>query len=77
MEPSKKSDSLSQGIYWASRGMSVALEFVVPAVLGLWLDRYWKFAPLAVIVGAIIGFAIGLSHLLRLASEGNRRPGPK
>ena len=60
-------------MYWASRGMSVGLEFVVPAILGLWLDRYWPVAPLGVIAGAVLGFALGLTHLLRIAKEGERR----
>ena len=70
-------DSTSQGMYWASRGLSVAMEFVIPAVFGLWVDRYWRLAPLGVIAGAIAGFAIGLFHLLRIVSESNRRSGSK
>jgi len=57
--------------------MSVALEFVIPAMLGLWLDRYWPLAPLGVIAGAVAGFAVGLTHLLRIAAEGERRSRPK
>ncbi len=53
------------------------MEFVIPAVFGLWVDRYWRLAPLGVIAGAIAGFAIGLFHLLRIVSESNRRSGPK
>lgn len=68
---------MSQGMYWATRGMSVALEFVIPAMLGLWLDRYWPLAPLGVIAGAVAGFAVGLTHLLRIAAEGERRSRPK
>lgn len=70
-------DPMSKGMYWASRGMTVALEFVLPAVAGLWLDGRWSFGPLGVIAGAVLGFAIALMHLLRIAAEGNRRSGPR
>ena len=75
-EPEQR-DSRSQAMYWASRGMSVGLEFVVPALLGLGLDRVWPLAPAGVIGGAVLGFAVGLYHLLQIAAEGERRFPPK
>jgi len=66
-------DSRSQGLYWASRGMSVGMEFALPALGGYWLDGRWPFRPVGVIAGAVLGFVIGLTHLLRIAAEGDRR----
>jgi hypothetical protein len=63
-------DSTSVGILWASRITAVGLEFVLPAVVGLFLDRTWSLGPLGVIAGVVIGFAIGMAHLLRISREG-------
>ena len=63
-------DSTSVGILWASRITAVGLEFVLPSVAGLLLDRKWPLAPLGVIAGVVLGFAIGMAHLLRISREG-------
>ncbi len=64
-------DSTSVGILWASRITAVGLEFVLPSVAGLLLDRSWPLAPLGVIAGVVLGFAIGMAHLLRISREGS------
>jgi F0F1-type ATP synthase assembly protein I len=62
--------SLAVAVQWASRVTTVGLEFALPALLGVGLDRWWKTAPLATVVGAVLGFAVGMMHILRLAREG-------
>jgi F0F1-type ATP synthase assembly protein I len=47
----------------------VGLEMVVPVVVGLLLDRYLAWHPWGVAVGAILGLATGLLHLVALASR--------
>jgi ATP synthase protein I len=66
---------------WASRVTTVGLEFALPALLGVWLDRYWSLAPLGVIGGAVLGFIGGMAHLLQMSREGSnsdrKRPGSR
>jgi ATP synthase protein I len=55
---------------WASRATTLGLEFTLPALGGAYLDRRWGTEPLATVVGAILGFAVGMMHILRLTREG-------
>lgn len=72
-EPDRPSLSpLSAGITWAYRITSVGLEFVLPAVAGHFLDRRWDSAPIATLVGAILGFSVGMYHLIQIASTSRR-----
>ena len=59
---------------WASRVTSVGLEFVLPALLGALLDHWWGTSPAALLVGAVLGFTVGMMGILRIAREG---PGGK
>jgi F0F1-type ATP synthase assembly protein I len=68
--------SLSVGIQWASRITSVGLKFGLPPLLGALLDRRLGSSPLALLVGALLGFAAGMFDILQIAREGSRpRPG--
>ncbi len=71
------SDPMSIGLYWASRVTTVGLEFALPALGGLWLDRHWPLGPAGVIVGAAIGFAVGMLHLLKISRDGGKDGRPK
>lgn len=61
---------LSVGYQWAVRISSIGLEFALPPLLGVLLDRWWHTAPLVTVVGSIGGFAVGMMHVLRIAREG-------
>ena len=63
---------LSVGIQWASRVTTIGLEFALPPLMGAGLDRWWGTSPLATLIGAVLGFAVGMMHLLRIAREGSR-----
>lgn len=80
MIPSEPSRSpLSVGVEWASRVMTIGLEFALPALGGVWLDRRLGTGPWMVLVGSGLGFAAGMVHLLRIGREGSRigtRGGP-
>jgi F0F1-type ATP synthase assembly protein I len=52
---------------WASRVTSIALEFALPPLLGSWADRAWGITPWLTVLGAVLGFAASLLHILRLA----------
>ena len=60
---------LSVGIAWASRIMTLALEFTVPVLIGVGLDRWWGTSPGCTIAGAVLGFVLFMLHTLRLAKE--------
>ncbi len=79
---SQKSDSrsaLSIGMDWGARITTIGLEFALPACLGFGLDRWWNTGPAMTIAGALLGMAVGMLHVIRLASDlpgssGPRRP---
>ncbi len=58
--------SLSVGFAWASRIMTIALEFAVPVLVGVGLDRWWGTSPGCTISGAVMGFLLFMLHTLRL-----------
>jgi hypothetical protein len=60
---------LSVGVSWASRITSLGLEFSLPAVGGYYLDRHFGTAPVATLLGATLGFAIGIMHLVQIARD--------
>ena len=68
--PDEPRSSLSVGMQWASRVTTVGLEFVVPPLLGVLLDRWWGTSPLAMLTGALVGFGVGMMQILRIAREG-------
>jgi len=62
----------------------VGLEMVAPIVLGLVLDNQLDWAPWGVVVGAVLGLALGLFHLVWLSNrpedkdeDGKQPPGDK
>ncbi len=64
---------------WVSRISTVSLEMILPAVGGHWLDGRWGSGPWCVSLGAILGFALGMRHLLQMtgvsrpADDGGQR----
>ena len=50
---------------WVSRITTVALEMVLPGVLGFWLDRQFGTVFLG-LVGFALGFVLGMRHLLAM-----------
>lgn len=62
--------ALSVGVGWAYRVMSVGLEFVVPALVGHWVDGRLRTGPWGVLIGATLGFIVGMTHLLQIAVRG-------
>ncbi len=59
----------SVGFEWGTRVTSIGLEFAVPAALGHGLDRWLGTGPRLAVVGAVLGMAVGMMHVLRLPAE--------
>lgn len=47
----------------------VGLEMVVPVGIGLALDHYLAWTPWGVVVGAVLGLVVGLTHLVTLVNQ--------
>jgi F0F1-type ATP synthase assembly protein I len=56
----------AEGYLWVSRVFTVVLEMVLPGLLGGWLDGRFGTSFLA-IIGFVLGFAVGLTHLVQMA----------
>jgi F0F1-type ATP synthase assembly protein I len=54
---------------WSARLMTIGLEMALPAAGGYWLDLRTGTSPLFVITGVILGFAVGMWHLLQIARQ--------
>jgi ATP synthase protein I len=68
---------LSAGMGRASQVTTIALEFSVPALLGVGLDRWLQTMPVATISGVVLGFLLGMLQTLRLANEARGGSSPK
>lgn len=58
---------MAAAMMWVSHVTTVSTLMALPALGGYWLDAQFNTAPWLVICGAVIGFYLGMSHLLRLA----------
>jgi hypothetical protein len=58
---------------WVNQITTIALEMALPARLGAWLDKRWGTEPWLVAVGAGLGFAVAMVHLMALAKKSGRR----
>jgi F0F1-type ATP synthase assembly protein I len=66
---------LAIGMEWASRATSIGLEFALPPLLGSVADRWWKTSPWLTVIGAVLGFTIGMMHVLRVAQQQQEKSG--
>ncbi len=74
MPPPKDDRSLlSQGIAWATTITSLGLEMALPCMGGYFFDRYFGTLPWGLVVGAILGFVLGMYQLIVLAAKLNNR----
>jgi hypothetical protein len=69
-------DPLALAIEWVSKITTVALEMVLPAIGGRYLDQrlstqYWA------LIGLVLGFSVGMWHLLQMTKVDRRDDGGK
>ncbi len=65
---------LAVAMEWVAKITTVALEMFLPAIGGGYLDRRLGTQHWA-LVGLILGFVVGLWHLLQMTRASNRRRG--
>ncbi len=56
-------------MWWVHQITTIAVEMALPAGLGHWADTHWGTEPWLVGVGALLGFAVAMLHLLRLTKQ--------
>jgi Mn2+/Fe2+ NRAMP family transporter len=72
VRPAPDSRSIVAKAYgWAARTMTVALEMVVPGVIGIWIDRQLGTLALFTVIGFGLGLPLGIWHLVRLTARKN------
>jgi len=54
---------------WSARISMIALEMVIPALFGIWLDRLLGTVALFAICGVFLGTALGFWQLLKIARD--------
>ena len=63
---------LSIGIGWASRITALGFEFSLPPIAGYFADRWLGSNPIGTLAGMVVGFLVGMMHLLRIARESSK-----
>jgi F0F1-type ATP synthase assembly protein I len=53
------------------------IEMIVPLGIGVWLDHEFGWTPWATIIGTILGFVGGITHLVMLAHQAEREQAKK
>lgn len=66
--PPDDRSSQSVGMAWASRGLTVSMEMVIPGVIGLWLDSKFGSNPWLTVAGFALGLVLGMWHLIQMAN---------
>jgi F0F1-type ATP synthase assembly protein I len=54
-------------MHWASQVTTIAIEMVLPVLLGVWADKRLGTKGVFSLVGAIAGLWLGMWSLLRIA----------
>jgi len=57
----------ARGYVLAMRVMSISIQMAVPPAGGWWLDQRYGTSPWFLMVGGLLGFAMALLELMKLA----------
>ncbi len=55
----------------------VGIEMVAPALIGLWIDNKLAWLPWATVTGVVLGFVLGITHLVILMKQSDESEPPK
>ncbi len=67
-QPESRS-AVALGFEWASRVTTIGMEFALPAMIGYGVDSWLHTAPAVTIVGAVVGFILGMLHAVRMTRQ--------
>ena len=59
---------LALAMEWVSRITTICLEMALPALLGHLADRWLNRKMLFLVLGAVVGFSLGMWQLVKLAA---------
>ena len=65
--PEDRPELSDVGYYFALA--QVGLEMAAPIIIGVTLDIYLGWRPWGVVVGAVVGFVGGLTHLIMMVNR--------
>lgn len=71
--PDNSPPSLAAAMQWVNRITSISLTMVIPAGLGYLGDRYFGISPWLLIVGSMLGMALGMMELMQLVRSQNEK----
>jgi ATP synthase protein I len=60
---------LAVGLSLSTTLSTIGLEFALPMLLGLYADEKLGTKPVLLLVGMVLGFALGVFHLVRIARD--------
>ena len=63
---------LAKAYQWSARIMVVALEMVLPGLVGLWIDRQIGSVFVFLLIGLALGCTGGIWHLIRMTNAGDQ-----
>ncbi len=69
--PPNDRSPLAEAIAWSARVTTIAMEMVIPGVIGIWIDRKLGTVMVFVVLGIILGMTVGIIHLVRLGESAN------
>jgi hypothetical protein len=63
----------AEAVAWYSRLTAIGLEMALPAIGGHELDRWLGTGQVCLAIGLVLGFTVGLWHLVQLTKPDNSR----
>lgn len=60
---------MAEAVNWVAKITTVALEMVLPGVLGWWLDQQWGTGTVLTLVGFGTGLLAGGWHLYQMTAD--------
>ena len=57
---------------YASAGIELVVIFGLWLLLGWWLDKRWNTSPAMILIGAVLGFGLGMYRMIRDAQRASR-----
>ncbi len=63
---------LAVGYAWAARITGIGLEFVIPILIGVWLDRKLGTVIVFLFAGLLVGMGIGFVRLREIIKQGQK-----